>query len=134
MFSAPSKEKPLTGELTAAQARPDHVADLLMAIIDGFSLSDFEREQVLQKLNERNLVISTPRAGTTLAAVVEFVKHQKPAATFTLDDVRAALDNGGIKVSPKEIYNALGYLTRKDHVGRIGYGQYRTADLGRKEA
>ena len=60
------------GELTAAQGRPEAVADLLMKIIVGFNLSDFERERVLQKLNDLNVTISTPRAGTTLAAMVDF--------------------------------------------------------------
>jgi hypothetical protein len=122
------------GELTASQARPEAVADILMRIIAGFNLSDYERELVLQTMNERNVTISTPRAGKTLSAIVDFIRREEPGDTFTLEDVRAALTRNAAPLTPKEIYNALGYLTRKKHIERIGYGLYQVTESGRKEA
>src|SRR5579871_3728491 len=90
MTFAAQPEDVTPGELSSEQARPDHVAGLLMAIIAGFNLSDYERELVLQKLNEKNQAIATPRAGKTLSAVVEFCKQDR-GGTFSLDDVRAAI-------------------------------------------
>ena len=129
--------QPLPGdraELTTAQADADRVADLLMQILVGFNLTDFERERVLRKLNEKNQTISTPRAGTTLAAIVEFMKRERSRGqAFSLDEVRAAFTRNGITATPKEIYNALGYLARKHHIENIGYGQYQISPVQQEE-
>jgi hypothetical protein len=118
-------------ELSASDARPYEIAVLLTQVMAGFKLTDFERELVLQKMNELNLTISAPRAGKTLGAVVDYVRREKHAGeTISLEEVRAALGRNEIQATPKEIYNALGYLTRKKHIENIGYGQYRVSGRG----
>ena len=56
-----------------------------------------------------------PRAGAVLRAVSTL------SGEFTTADARARAPNA----QAKEIYNALGYLTRKKRIKRLGYGRYR---------
>ena len=121
-------------ELTTEQANPDRIASLLMELLIGFNLTDFERERVLRALNEKNQTLATPRAGTALAAIVDFMKRERGRGqAFSIDDVRSAFERNGITATPKEIYNALGYLTRKQHIENIGYGQYKISPIQQEE-
>jgi hypothetical protein len=112
-----------SAELTATEASPHHIADLVMGLLAG--LSEFERERFLQILTERVQAIATPRAGKTLGAVVDHFKQERDRPEpLTIEDIRAAISKRGVQATPKEVYNALGYLTRKRHIRRVGHGQY----------
>lgn len=63
----------------------------------------------------------SPKAGDVLASILNFVKKNQE---FTVAEVRERVDLSGVSAAPKEIYNALGYLTRKGRVRRVGYGKY----------
>lgn len=58
-----------------------------------------------------------PRAGAVLRAVSTL------SGEFTTADAKAKAPNA----PAKEVFNALGYLTRKKRIQRIGYGRYRVA-------
>ena len=43
---------------------------------------------------------------------------------WTVDDLKKTIEKAGVDAKPKEIYNAIGYLTRRKHIQRISYGRY----------
>jgi len=66
--------------------------------------------------------ISAPRAGGVLDAVVRIVPRQQ---SWTIAQIKSEVAAQGVSASPKEVYNAVGYLARSGQVQRVGYGQYR---------
>ena len=99
--------------------RSEKIATAIMTLLD--PLSPGEREQVLSKLTEMLRPIAAPRAGEVLGAIIKLLPQRR---NWTVEDLKATIGNHGIEATPKEIYNALGYLTRKGHIQRVGYGQY----------
>lgn len=65
--------------------------------------------------------IAAPRAGDVLEAIVKLLPR-KP--TWTVGDIKQEVSAKGVSASPKEVYNAVGYLTRMGHMRRVGYGRY----------
>ena len=49
---------------------------------------------------------------------------------WTVGEIKQDVAAAGIKATAKEIYNALGYLRRRGHVERRGYGRYTVAGVG----
>ncbi len=49
---------------------------------------------------------------------------------WTVCKVRQDVGAAGIEATAKEVYNAVGYLTRKGHVTRLGYGRYIVEGVG----
>jgi predicted transcriptional regulator of viral defense system len=43
---------------------------------------------------------------------------------WTTQEIKDDVESAGVKASAKEIYNAIGYLSRRGHVTRVGYGRY----------
>lgn len=84
------------------------------------SLPEAERQRIAREL--RNLVgePDSPKAGDVLASVISLMKKQPE---FTVAEVKQHVEERG-GASPKEVYNALGYLTRKGRLKRTGYGRY----------
>jgi hypothetical protein len=85
------------------------------------TLSDEDRQDVLDKLIEILRPIPTPRAGEVLDAIVKLLPRRKD---WTVQRLREEVADKGVSANPKEIYNAVGYLVRKGHMRRIGYGRY----------
>ncbi len=56
-----------------------------------------------------------------LSAIAELLPKQNE---WTVTEIREKVD-----APAKEIFNALGYLTRKKMVRRLGYGRYEIAEL-----
>lgn len=79
------------------------------------------REAILESITEFVKPIQVERAGDVLGVVVRFVQRKQEV---TVDAVKEAVREAGLKASPKEVYNAIGYLTRKGHMRRTGYGRY----------
>ncbi len=128
MTQGSTTAKPLPRrDLTAEEARPERIANAIMVMME--SLSEYERELVLQKLTDKVQAIATPRAGTTLDAVVITFKHNR-GIPLTVQQIKSAVADRGVSATPKEIYNALGYLARKEHVRRMSYGQYVMNGIG----
>jgi predicted transcriptional regulator of viral defense system len=41
-----------------------------------------------------------------------------------MDELKARIKEQGIEAKPKEVYNAVGYLAKRGHIRRVGYGRY----------
>jgi hypothetical protein len=79
------------------------------------------QERLLTELTEMLRPIPAPRAGEVLGTIVGLLRGR---SDWTVQELKQAVGERGIEASPKEIYNALGYLTRKRKIQRIGYGRY----------
>ncbi|WP_186417590.1 hypothetical protein [Bosea sp. CS1GBMeth4] len=84
-------------------------------------LTQEEREHVLAEIEQYIRPVPVAKAGDVLGAIVKFLPRK---GTLTVDDFKAAVKKTGLEAKPKEIYNAIGYLNRKGHIRRIGYGRY----------
>jgi hypothetical protein len=93
--------------------REERVIDACRLLIDGLPIDGQRR--VLQALN------SYPRAGNVLGAIVQWMPL---SSSWGVDQAKQAVAASGIEATPKEVYNALGYLTRKGRIRHLGYGQY----------
>ena len=71
--------------------------------------------------------IATPRAGEVLGTIVQLLPEKRE---WTVEDVKKEVDASGVSASAKDVYNAIGYLARKGHVRRIGYGRYLVNGFG----
>jgi hypothetical protein len=80
-----------------------------------------EQRRVLDKLKSLIQPIATPLAGEVLGKIVRWIPRD---SAWTVDEAKQGISAQGVSASPKEVYNALAYLTRKGHVRRIGYGRY----------
>lgn len=76
-----------------------------------------------------------PRAGQVLGTILKLVPRDRP---FTIEEVKKSVESEGISATAKAIYNALGYLRKKERIVRVGHGRYMvdgalietTEDLG----
>ena len=82
------------------------------------------QERILTELLAELCPISPPRAGVLLRTIVRLLARQE---NWKVDDLKKRIAEAGVSASAKEVYNALGYLTRKGHIERVGYGLYKVA-------
>jgi hypothetical protein len=106
---------------SAAAAEPDW-----RKLVDGIklvlhALPPDQQQLAFDELTAALRPIPAPRAGQVLATIVRLLPRK---ADWTVDDIKQEVASRGVEATPKEIYNSLGYLVRKGHVRRIGYGQY----------
>ncbi len=99
--------------------RAEVTVDEIRTLLKG--LSPDERKQVLNQIEALLRPIPAPRAGDVLGAVVRVVPLRKK---WTISEIKSEVVAQGVKASDKELYNAVGYLTRGKHLKRVGYGQY----------
>lgn len=85
------------------------------------TLSESQRDRVLQVVAKAVQPIAVPQAGEVLGTVVRLLRR---GSQWSVESIKSGVASEGLQATPKEIYNALGYLTRKGHVRRIGYGRY----------
>jgi hypothetical protein len=102
-----------------ADPRVAHTLALLKLLID--SLPPQTKEQFLREVAEGLRPSIAPHAGEVLGTIVRFLSKR---SDFTVADLKRQIQEQGLAVTPKAIYNAIGYLTRKRHIKRIGYGRY----------
>ena len=69
----------------------------------------------------RKVRIADERAGPVLATVRNLFDL---SPTWSASAIRDGVADSGIDASAKEVYNALGYMTRKGLIRRMNYGQY----------
>ena len=91
------------------------------------SLPPEQREQIKRNLLEDVRPIPTPRGGPVLRLIASTLPRQQQ---WTAKDIREAIQGQRIAASPKQIYNALGYLCRKGHIRQISYGHYVVEGIG----
>lgn len=113
---SPRKEPARSAELFGS---PKSIADAIKFMLA--NLSEGDREAVLAEITEFVNPISIERAGNVLGVIIKFAQknHQ-----LTVDNLKEAVREAGLVVKPKEVYNAVGYLSRKGHIRRVGYGRY----------
>ncbi len=107
--------------------KSDHQSSSVERVVDAVRLllerlSPNEREQVRRALQEELRPIATPRGGEVLSAIVYLLPRRE---SWTPQDFKSDVSELGVEATDKEIQNALAYLTRRGHLRRIGYGQYR---------
>ena len=99
-------------------AHAESVVTALKALIAG--LSPAQQERVRAELL-KSTSFATPRAVQVLGTILKLVPRDR---AFTIDEVKKSIEAEGIQATVKAIYNALGYLTRKHKIQRIGHGRY----------
>jgi hypothetical protein len=103
-----------------ADPRVEQTLALVNTLID--SLPPQAKEHFLRTVAESLRPAIVPRAGEVLGTIVRFLSNRKD---FTVAELRRQIiDEQGVNASPKAIYNAIGYLTRRQHIRRVGYGRY----------
>lgn len=103
----------------ASALRVDAMARGFLSLLE--TLTPGEKQAVLRRITDALRPIRTPNAGDVLGVVVQLMPR---TGTWTVDDLRRTIEKSGVEAKPKEIYNALGYLTRRKHIQRISYGRY----------
>lgn len=102
--------------------KQDELVNQTLALIKTLisSLPEVDKHRVARELLKTIGPPESPKAGDVLASVISLMKHQ---SEFTVSEVKQHVEEAG-GATPKEVYNALGYLTRKGRIRRIGYGRY----------
>lgn len=90
-------------------------------------LSGHDQESLLRRLLASRCPIDTPRAGEVLGAIVRLMPRR---SQWTAAEVKDEVAAQGISATPKEVYNAISYLTRTGRIRRIGYGRYQLDGVG----
>src|SRR5258708_36411935 len=99
--------------------RTEKIADAIKTLLS--ALTPDEQRCVLAQLTMAVEPIPAPNAGEVLGTIVRWMPRD---SEWTVDDAKQAVAAEGVSATPKEVYNAIGYLTRKRHIQRIGYGRY----------
>ena len=99
--------------------RLQKIADAINTLLSSFPPQ--EQDQILRKITENLCSLPTPKAREVLGVIVRlFPQHE----SWTVEDLKHRISERGIEANPKQVYNAIGYLNRKGHIRRIGYGRY----------
>jgi hypothetical protein len=104
----------------AADPNRQKIADAIKLLLS--TLSHLEQESVLREVTEEIRPIPAPRAGEVLGAVVRLLPQRR--TEWTVEEIKQGIAEQGVPASAKEVYNSLGYLTRKKRIRRVGYGRY----------
>jgi hypothetical protein len=104
----------------AESSSVDRTVDAIRLLLE--SLSPHERERVRRALGTELRPIETPRAGEVLSTIVQLLPQRE---NWTAKQFKEQVADRGVGATDKEIQNALAYLTRRGHISRVGYGQYR---------
>jgi hypothetical protein len=99
-------------------AHAESVVTALKALLAGLSPAQQERVRA-ELLKSSSFAI--PRAAQVLGTILKLVPRDRP---FTIEEVKKSIEAEGIQATAKAIYNALGYLTRKQKIVRVGHGRY----------
>ena len=105
----------------AADQRTEKIIDAIRTLLD--ALSPAEQERVLRAVRPS----ATPRAGEVLGAVVRLLPSK---SEWTVGEIKQDVAAAGLEAQAKEVYNAVGYLARRGHVKRLGYGRYVVEGVG----
>ncbi len=115
--------KPTKGQSDASvDPRSQKIADAIRTLLS--ALSAPEQERVLREITAAIHPIAAPRAGKVLGTIVRLLPRR---SEWTVRDIKHNVASEGVQATSKEIFNSLGYLTRKGHIRRVGYGRYLVA-------
>jgi hypothetical protein len=113
--SFPTPQPPID----TADQRVEQTLALIRTLIG--SLPQQDQERFLREVAEKIRPMSAPRAGQVLGTIAQLLPLQR---TWSVAELKQRIDKQGILASPKEVYNAIGYLARTGRVHRVGYGRY----------
>lgn len=114
---------PFAKEPSAAEeAQSDALAEKRFAAIAELirTLKPEDQQRLARELNDM-LGASMRPPGVVLSLVRKLLPQQPE---WTVAELKKNVDQHGLNASAKELYNVLGYLTRKRQVTRIAYGRY----------
>ena len=103
----------------ASASKVDNLVKAVLLLLD--NLTPLEKQAVLKRLTEALRPIPARNAGDVLGVVIQLLPKTGP---WTVEDLKKSVDGSGLEAKPKEIYNAIGYLARRGHIRRVGYGRY----------
>src|SRR5271157_5904057 len=103
----------------SADPQAQKIAEAIKLLMS--TLSADEQKRVLNEVAEALRLIPAPRASEVLATIAKVLPLR---TAWTIKEIKETVAAEGVKAEPKEIYNAIEYLTRKGHVRRVGYGRY----------
>jgi hypothetical protein len=84
-------------------------------------LSDEDRENALEEIKKFIRPVPIEKAGDVLAIIAKVIPKRQ---NWTVDELKFEVKRLGSEFKDKEIYNAIGYLSRRGHLRRVGYGRY----------
>jgi hypothetical protein len=100
---------------SASQASLDAIRTLFRG------LNAREREQIFREILRQVRPIAAPQAGEVLGTLLQLMPRDRD---FSVAELKSSISKQDASATAKEIHNAIGYLTRKKHIRRIGYGRY----------
>lgn len=101
------------------------VIHMILSLVQ--QLPEQDRERALEMLEKAIHPIQAPNAGEVLSAIVRMLPRQKE---WNIKDIKQLVLEEVRSASGKEVSNALGYLTRKGQIRRVGYGRYLVDGTG----
>jgi hypothetical protein len=115
----PLRKAPDPNARNLSDERAEAFVSTIKQLFSELALSD--QEQVVARLTEILRPIPAPRAGDVLGALIYLLPKRQE---WTVQELMDLLLEQGVEHKPKEVYNALGYLTRKHKIQRTGHGRY----------
>jgi len=107
-------------ESDEAAERTKAYARAVQIMLDALPLA--ERETVIRLLSES---VRPSEAGSKAGDVLGVLLRLLPKnERWTVEDFRKGIEQHGVEATDKQMFNAIGYLTRKGRIKRIGYGRY----------
>jgi hypothetical protein len=122
--SGMSKMEPLRRQLEPSPSHPNDraieaIVSAIDTLVDGLTAAD--KEKVFRKITEKLRPFPVPQAGDVLGIVVQLIPRDRQ---WTVAEIKRRIEEAGADVPEKAIHNAIGYLARRQHIQRLGYGRY----------
>lgn len=115
----PFPSSPEKASAPAADPRVAKITDAIKALLN--TLSPSEQRDVLDEITRTIRPIDAPRAGEVLGAIIRWMPRERE---WTVEEAKKAVFERAENASPKEVYNAIGYLVRTGRLRRLGYARY----------
>ena len=110
---------PISSSGSVVDPRTEKISAAIRTLLS--ALSPEEQHRILREITESLQSVPAPRAGEVLGTIVRWLPRD---AEFTVEDAKRRVAAQGVDATPKQIFNAIGYLARKGHIRRLGYGRY----------
>ena len=104
---------------TPTDAAARELAAAIETILSRASLA--ERETVIRLLAEKLKPDSSAKAGDVLGVLLRILPKR---AEWTIGVLKKEVSARGVAATPKQVFNAVGHLTRTGRITRVGYGRY----------
>jgi hypothetical protein len=107
----------------ASDGSRDRRVEQTLALIQTLlgSLPQQDQERFFREIADKVRPMPPSRAGDVLGAIVQLLPQRRK---WTVAELKQRIGERGVSASPKDVYNAIGYLARKGRVTRVGYGRY----------